>query len=1434
MEEAAGHRVSVSMPSLDATDDFPAGSAESATTDSVFSGTALENLDQTESPFLNSEILTEEALKDDLDETLEDQNKTQESIESEPAEDLIAGETGQTIIDTSAEGLDESQGDEDPSIAIDQFIKKIADEQLSSKRIEEREEEEIQEKDVPMALDTDLDETPPIEEATQQEDKQEDSIKDTNENIEKPKEPESMDIEEAEAEQKTLEKVVAEAVGESEEEDDDDEHMPESIEEIQKEIDKIPGKKLISKAKSKNEKEEVNNGICEMDEDIEDILAGVQEEKNVGNILKVALEKEQKLPTAKDSAEVAKNPDLIEQSKEELSKLDILICGDCHNPFYFTQEFIEHKKSKCPKVSSMINNTCEGDNQQQIWGYCLWKSKYLDENEKNKSPKKSNWFIYQAWCNLPQAERTPWIAAGISIQFASKLANANVTEMRPSKMVKQSIVQKITNPPPPPEFIDSNKENSSIFSIDSTGNIVKKGATPARSVKLNEVRITPAPKIPPTSSNESMTNSALRSGKIGAIKEEFVVEKIMAKRFNPRRKTWEYNIKWENFGHDSNTWEPMNNLSHCKKLLEQFEEQLKRMKEEKAKSSMTPRTKGRPSTKATNFNSPKITNIVGGVTEDYGSPSTKRPQRHCKQKALNQVKQWCDTNSDEEDDDAGLKRKYNMDDDSDDDFEDKRIKLEFETEDSDEAPAKTKMQIKKMPSTPRPIAPAKAVKNGNKNTTPQQPVPSNILIPDANGVVRINQKQLPSLKSGVYIMSKTAGIIKLDSNTSKMATSGGQTVVKVLPKIGQSHVKVVSKDGKKEIVGQASATPVKISQASAVKASTPRITPKLRQETKRTLSPNLQSAKMLLKKIEEINPKKPTDEEESDDGLEPLPFPAPDEPIPPLEEEEKNDDFVLDPETGKIAGIEYVDKPVVIKKEPQIEPATTTELENIVKIAAAELSDDDFDAGNDSDDSSLQIKEETPAKATPKTDFVERTVVDTSQRGIRKIIKYTVSKPSSTPTVLNKYVGQGQVTAKPKPIARPQAQGVRPPQKIINQMITQPKMNQHPQIKTVYRQASDSPRPGTNVVRKSMPGGPTQMNRPRNNLVSKPLPSPLPPTRTYSAMGGIRQTNRVQADKGVAGSPAIRRVANTIVRASPSGNVVRQQAPQQQQTPTQRPQVTRIVQRSISPQKKPVAQQQVLSTVKQIQNKPMTTPVKSKTVINMPSLMEEDSPLSPPPKAQPKPSPQRLQPKPVAQPKPAVAQPKPPPSPVKKEEPSLLKTEETPAVDETSQPEVLDTALEQEDWSSFTMNDGENPIFVTGDDGTVYQVAGQNDEGQTILLTQGPDGQQQCLLVSNEIGEMIGEEEPQPSTSTANVVPAEPEVAMEEVMAVDQTLQIETPLDFKTDALEPIDDQVVAQVVQADPLSPGGTHKVVVMLPDGSFMLTKVTPEEYANLEIST
>lgn len=272
--------------------------------------------------------------------------------------------------------------------------------------------------------------------------------------------------------------------------------------------------------------------------------------------------------------------------------------------------------------------------------------------------------------------------------------------------------------------------------------------------------------------------------------------------------------------------------------------------------------------------------------------SRRRPQRTSKQKALNQVKVWCGNISDADEASSG-KRPFS---DSDSDSFEKKMKMEEDSSDSDD-------------EVRPPVTVRKVIKAPLNGLSRKQPLPENILVPDAHGVVTINQKQLPALSSGVYVMSKTAGIIKLDSNTSKIAASGGHTVIKVAPKIGQTSIKVVKRG---EAIGTAVATGASVVATTATMNNGSKTTPTiLNSKYRATMKPL--GTKMIahrrlptttvVKKPEPVKVEMPPEEDDdSDDGLEELPFPT-DLPLP--EPESPPGEFTLCPLTGKVVGQEY-------------------------------------------------------------------------------------------------------------------------------------------------------------------------------------------------------------------------------------------------------------------------------------------------------------------------------------------------------------------------------------------------------------------------------------------------------------------------------------------------------------------------------------------------
>lgn len=68
--------------------------------------------------------------------------------------------------------------------------------------------------------------------------------------------------------------------------------------------------------------------------------------------------------------------------------------------------------------------------------------------------------------------------------------------------------------------------------------------------------------------------------------ETLTIDRILAKRFNPRRREDEFLIKWQKLTQDLNTWESRSNLSECEQLLHTFEVQLARQKVRRAEKTV--------------------------------------------------------------------------------------------------------------------------------------------------------------------------------------------------------------------------------------------------------------------------------------------------------------------------------------------------------------------------------------------------------------------------------------------------------------------------------------------------------------------------------------------------------------------------------------------------------------------------------------------------------------------------------------------------------------------------------------------------------------------------------------------------------------------------------------------------------------------------------
>nr|CAD7455625.1 unnamed protein product [Timema tahoe] len=270
---------------------------------------------------------------------------------------------------------------------------------------------------------------------------------------------------------------------------------------------------------------------------------------------------------------------------------------------------------------------------------------------------------------------------------------------------------------------------------------LRSGTVRRKSIQTNDHDTTNSNKVIRRSikENKKMEEEAEEGIKGGSEEEEeYVVEKILAKRFNPKKKCFEYLLKWEGYPHEQNTWEPVDNMQACDKLVETFENNLtkqKAMQQQKIAAKAEPiiappRTALAPSQKANQpvspprpspksvtpvstpkvpvntpkvpvntpkvpVNTPKVpantpkviknvfsTPVIEAGTSRISEISGSRPVRSSKKKAMEQVKSWCGSMSKKITSEGGKRKAdYSDSDEDDDEPPEKRVKEEPNDED---------------------------------------------------------------------------------------------------------------------------------------------------------------------------------------------------------------------------------------------------------------------------------------------------------------------------------------------------------------------------------------------------------------------------------------------------------------------------------------------------------------------------------------------------------------------------------------------------------------------------------------------------------------------------------------------------------------------------------------------------------------------------------
>lgn len=179
---------------------------------------------------------------------------------------------------------------------------------------------------------------------------------------------------------------------------------------------------------------------------------------------------------------------------------------------------------------------------------------------------------------------------------------------------------------------------------------------------------------------------------------------------------------------------------------------------------------------------------------------------------------------------------------------------------------------------------------------------------------------------------------------------------------------------------------------------------------------------------------------------------------------------------------------------------------------------------------------------------------------------------------------------------------------------------------------------------------------------------------------------------------------------------------------------------------------------------------------------------------------------------------------------------------------------DQHQITQLLSNEDGTPIYITGDDGTMYQVAGKNANGETILISTNAEGEQTCVLLPADQDLLAGLPGIQTTDATEAAIEGAPmsvDAAVAEAVSAaseqaegdqqffakegDETSQsggeeVTQPLSIAVggESGDSQDGQITAEIVQADEPSPGESQWAIVVnsWADFNFFFQQVEPEK--------